>query len=519
MIKKLLWLCIFWLSLLLWYTNAYWLQVLYNWIEWEIHSYPLSTYWNTFTLWNNANFLLNWQYKIFSQIDRETDLWNSVQYARLRNVFWTENWIYVILTTWTKNSVSTIQTNNIKQWYIHQYCKTTYWTTENEICSTYTNYNWTYNVYDISTFYENSQYNNPDIILYNWKWQYFNFCFWYESLNENICFNLESTDCNDYCNTSCTSANSIPQMANNKQCNSLWLTYNPLMSEFWTNTDTITPIATNSLFLSSSGDWIVIWSGWIALNTTWSAINYFEKNYWRNENICYVWIDNVTDLWWSSVSFEYWTGLSIFETFNTLYWNIDLDKVYVWLNSWIINYSEWFWRGWNPLYLASYNSWTNQVDLRYDNLTFPFSWNPVAVYFMTNNIDNFWNPSWSEIVSYCNLKINDWTFDEIIDQAVKNNITKYTEQSNKNNWLNPDWTNKNYFWSWFIFTWNIWEYTWVTWDQLQYSGDVNLKSFFDNALEEMKGALDNFQNPLTWMLPSYIIYAFLFVALFKLLRK
>lgn len=292
MIKKILWLCILWWSLLLWYTNAYWLQVLYNWIEWEIHSYPLSTYWNTFILWNGANFLLNWQYKVFSQIDRETDWWNSISYARLRNIFRTENWLYVIATTWTKNSVSTIQTNNIKQWYIHQYCKTTYWTTQNNICSTYTNYNWSYSVYDISTFYENSQYNNPDIILYDWKTQYFNFCFWYEDLNENICFNIESTDCNDYCNTNCTSANSIPQMVNNKKCDSLWLTYNPLMSEFWTNTDTITPIATNSLFIWWNWWWN---NNWITLYTWQNYIcptyRQILQNYWANYNtwLCYNW--------------------------------------------------------------------------------------------------------------------------------------------------------------------------------------------------------------------------------------
>lgn len=257
--------------------------------------------------------------------------------------------------------------------------------------------------------------------------------------------------------------------------------------------------------------WITIWSNE-------SAINYFENRYGWNENICYVWVDNMTDLWWSSVSFQEWTWLTIFEAFEKLYWNTDLDKVYVWINSRLINYWQWFWRNWDPLYLASYNSWTNQVDLRYENLTFPFINNPVAVYFMSDYMtrNSEYDTMWSEIVSYCNLKINDWTFDEIIDQSTKNNINKYTEQSNINKWLNFDWSPK-------VFTWPFVSLWWTGFDN-DHWGDkewtTDLKWFFDHAMDEMQSVWQNWvQNPFTWILPNRLIYSFIVIVLFKLLRK
>lgn len=271
---------------------------------------------------------------------------------------------------------------------------------------------------------------------------------------------------------------------------------------------------------------IEIWDWWIWLFSDQSAINYFEKNYWRDERICYVWVDNYTDLYWTRVSFEEWSWLNIFQVFSWLYWNTDLNKVYVWLNSRLINYNQWSVRmsDWlSPLYLASYNSWTNKVNIYYDDLTTsPFINNPVAVYFMANYIYDR-SPSysmWSEVVSYCNLKINWWSFEEIIDESVKNNITNYTEQSNINVWLNSDWTSKEIDrYTVLVWTWDFWSGFDVSWEILQYSWDIDLKWFFDNAINEMQSVIGDVNNPLTWVLPQYIIFALLLVILFKILKK
>lgn len=278
---------------------------------------------------------------------------------------------------------------------------------------------------------------------------------------------------------------------------------------------------------SSGGGWggasVTYWSGATIIWSDESAIKYFEDVYWRDKNICYVWVDNVTTLYWTNwVSFQVWSWLSIFETFNAVYWNSDLDKVYVWLNTWLINYEQWFLRSGDPLYLANYNSWTNQVDIYYDNLTFPFSWKPVAYYFMADNIEWYNEPQWSEIVSYCNLKINNWTYDEIIDQATKNNIDKYSERSNINIWLNPDWTKKDPidFWS---FTWSAWvssgvdvQFTWTT------TLKNTLENFFNQVDSLFSGAITNWNlNVSSWnsIIPSYIVMALMFVILFKFLRR
>lgn len=261
---------------------------------------------------------------------------------------------------------------------------------------------------------------------------------------------------------------------------------------------------------------------WIELWSDESAINYFENHYWRNESICYAWIDNVTTNWWTSVSFQEWTWLNIFQVFSWINnMSPDLNKVYVRLNSRLINYEQWFGRSGDPLYLSNYNTWTNQVDLYYDNLTFPFSNNPVAVYFLASNISvhSEYSTMWSEIVSYCNLKINNWTFDEIIDQAVKNNITRYTEQSNKNNWLNPDWTvniiNYNNFW---IYTGDVWVSSGV---EISFTWNTTVKNSLINFFDRINDVYNDIN--VSWsvnsILPKYIIYGLLLVILFKLLKR
>lgn len=295
-------------------------------------------------------------------------------------------------------------------------------------------------------------------------------------------------------------------------------------SENFNVIDWNSPSSWNWFFDNSPIIWWWDWdwwneSWWIEIWSNQSAIQYFENSYWRNKNICYVWVDNLTDMYWTNgVAFQQWTWLSIFDVYEWLYWNRDLNKVYVWLNSWLLNYEEWFRTWWNPPYLSRYNSWTNQVDVYYNNLTFPFANNPVAIYFMASNIDDQmpYSTMWSEIVSYCNIKINDWTFDDIISDVVKWNIDTYTKQSNKSKWLNLDWTPK-------VFTGPFLSLWWTGYENDHWgssTGDTDLKSFFDNAMDEMQSVWERWvQNPFTWILPNWLIYSFIIVVLFKLLRK
>lgn len=272
---------------------------------------------------------------------------------------------------------------------------------------------------------------------------------------------------------------------------------------------------------SPFSDWfdVDIWNWWIELWSDYSAINYYEKTYWWDSSICYAWVDNLTSLYWqSSVSFQEGGWLSIFQVFSWLYsWDQDLTHMYVWLNSLLWNYELWYaiWSPtltevWNPPYLLNYNSWSYQVDVYYVDLVFPFAWKPVALYYLASNIESqsVYNTMWSSVVSYCNIKINWWSYDDIVSLADKNNITNYTEQSNINHWLNPDWTDIEHDW-----------YFW-SWVSIAFSGDTSikntLKNFFD-AFDSWLSIID--VNTNNRILPTWLVSAFIFVVLFKFLRK
>ena len=281
-----------------------------------------------------------------------------------------------------------------------------------------------------------------------------------------------------------------------------WLTFTNLSdSDIW-----------ESPWVWGSSWWGDLSYWWIELWSSESAILYFESKYWWDESICYAWIDNLTAIYGDPVSFQEWQWLSVFQVFSGLYWNSDLDKVYVWLNSWLINYDQWYERS-EPLYLSNYNSWSNQVDLYYTWFTFPFANNPVAIYFLVDNIYNRseYKTQWSEVISYCNLKINNWTFEEIIDQSVKENININTELVNINKWLNPDWSRREFD--------NIWAFL-TSWTDLAFSWNTTVKNTLKNFFEDMDQALSVIDiNTSNRILPTWLVTAFLFIVLFKIFRK
>jgi len=480
MIKKTLWLLILWLFSI-WITNWYWLQVLYNWIEWEIRNLPLATYWNTFKLQNWANFLLNWQYKLFQTINEETAWWNNITYRRLRNIFWTENWLYVIVSTSPKNTTSWIQTNNIKQWYIHQFCKTTYWTEEVNICSDY----WTnITVYSINDFIENEQYKNPDIILYKDSWQYYQFCFWYENLNENICFDLDSSDCNDYCNTNCSNSSIKPWMT--KECNTINITRNPLMWELWTASDQITPIATYSVFWKTNEWW---WEQEITKPITthpcMTLNELFALRPQYNTWLCYS-SDKIRN--WTS--FETTTQYSIYELYHT------------------------------------YNDFRNDLNL-YQN----YCWNYVATQTACQNAFN-WKQAEYSLISKLPNNINDKDLYNYCDLAL--NYDRNTSTCVINSWATTPkpWTEPTYEDIIKAITnqniKNQAPNTWTVFDELCEEWDENClqnMAVNRNILE----SLQNIYNKITslfekrtgveWLIPSYIMRLIFLTLFFTILLK
>jgi len=284
-------------------------------------------------------------------------------------------------------------------------------------------------------------------------------------------------------------------------------------------------------------NWQSWWWDWWDYNfndLSSDAIRYFE-NMWFRKSMCYVWTNDLTTDYWSWIySFQSWTWKTIFDLFESEYIDIDetdrwLQAVSNWLNSRLWNYDKRFSTDWQPWYKLFYSSVDELIHVNYywqwDTPVFPFLNNPYAIYFMASNISTYtqyksmFDYEGDEVVDYCNLKLNGWTFEDMISTPIKDSIV--------NNKSNNIWW--NYFWSWswgwwdwsFIWWWTGWtgviEYTW-TWSDLQFTGDVDLKSFFDNALNEMKNAIWNMQNPLTWVLPNYLIFALLLVVLFKILR-
>lgn len=433
-----------------WYTlNVFW--------KWNL----LSKSW-----WYSKSMLFSSNYYYFFR----TSSW--VPYIHDYTHYWLSKWYY--LCNWLRSSSCLSFPCSISDINMN-------WCSNNQMWSDWVNI--------ISSFM--SSIASDDTYLLNERsWELY-VCFDNTSLNSNICFSSTYVDHSTVDNywSQFTDINS------NLLSNSPW--YNWWNSWWW-----------------SSWWWIQIWN---ALSSTWWAIDFYEQRMWLNKDVCYVWVNNMSTLYWTAwVSFNQWWGLTIFDAFQTLYWSSDPDEVYVWINNWLLNYEQRFWNDWNPMYLSNYNSWTNQVDIYYENLTFPFANNPVAVYFMASYIEQvftnwLYDPSWSAVVSYCNMKINNWTFDEIIDESDKWIINNFIEKSNQYKWLNSDWTEKDY-WAWLS-----------SWVELAFSWDTSLKNSLKEFLDEAEdniSSLKDISNSITWhILPVWIITPFVFFALFRFIRK
>lgn len=496
MIKKLLKSVLTLWSLTLWIGFSYWLVL------------PIGSYW--------TNMINSYSQNYDIQITKNWTFLSQFGWLTKKVFVSGVNWSNPIYTFWTERGLPYVVFPSNWQWYYkwYYYCNTAvvpnrYPTTSNGACSSVsidlTNYSWTVEFFEsfLSTLTtdDNVYYWNP----WNLSSSSNAFCIWNSYLWKSLCFSI-NYGVIDWNNTARKLENlNMPEAFNSIDSTKL---FDPPWVWNWTDEPA--------------------WedTGWIELESSESAINYFENRYWRDSSICYVWINNSTDLWWTSVSFQEWSWLTIFQLYDQLYWTWDLNHYYVFLNNWLINYEQWFNTSGDPMYLSNYNSWTNQVELYYDNLSFPFANNPIALYFMSNNISlkSPWSTMWSEVVSYCNLKLNDWTFEEIIDQSTKNNITNYTENSNVNKWYNSDWTKKTTDYSQFGWnTWNSNSWSWnlsLSWVEIAFSWNTSLQNTLSNFIDYVKTITNyNAWSSSNWILPKYIVMWLIFVMLFRFLRR
>lgn len=252
-------------------------------------------------------------------------------------------------------------------------------------------------------------------------------------------------------------------------------------------------------------------------------IDYYETRYWRNINMCYVGTNDLTSPYGTTgISFEVGTWKLIYELYYSLYsgfWSNKIKNVWKFVNSWLINYSQWFY-DWKH-YLVTDNWPDTNITVRYENLTPPFTNQPVAIYFMASNLfDTYVREStqWEEIVYYCDLKVNynfykanEDEFEDTVDQTDKN-ITDRVKD-----YFNSQIVN----WSWKVgfvvpnLSWSVWGET-SSWNVLP--EDLNPTSLFKDFFARITTLYSNFDYSTNPILPAWIVYPLIFLVLFRIFR-
>lgn len=306
--------------------------------------------------------------------------------------------------------------------------------------------------------------------------------------------------------------------------NNLW--YNNLsfwnipISEIWYAPWTIN--YDNNWFIPWDWDTFWSWNTEIIPSDYDSYVSYYEELFWRNENMCYVWVwDSYLDVpyWSGGISFAEWTWSTIFWLYYHLYdtfWNWKIANVWSFINTWVNNYTNVNADNW---YYIQYN-WPDTNTTVVYTWSFPFLNQPVAIYFMADYISSYFDTpnAWKDIAFYCDLKLNEqwyknWSLDinDVVDQmpnVIINWIKDYTNSKNKGkNWYStPD------LWSGSIW-WNLVQ----SWYNIP--KDLNPTELFSDFYWKINWLITNF-NPATrdWIIPLWIIYPMLFLILFRIMR-
>ena len=252
-------------------------------------------------------------------------------------------------------------------------------------------------------------------------------------------------------------------------------------------------------------------------------IEYYETRWWRNKSMCYVGTNDLSAVYGATgVSFNAGTWKTIYELYYYLYnsfWSNKITNVWKFVNTWLINYSQWFYEG--KKYLVEDNWPDSNISVYYDNLTFPFANKSVWIFFLASNLfDNYSTEStqWQEFTYYCDIKLNysfyksnPEEFDDtvaLVDPAITSRVkTYYNSQIVNWSWSVgfsvPDLEGTVW---WSISSWNV------------LPEDLNPTNLFKDFYTKITNLTKTFRPSTNWILPDWIVYPLIFLVLFRIFK-
>lgn len=503
MIKKILWLMIVLFSCI-WFSNATLSTV------WLI-KYPSSVN-NQYDVWflRGGAFLSQflWQSKSILALDTDRLAW------------WDNTWfLYVYLKS--KNRAHDVQ------WYYDRFysCDELTWDALPSNCSAMLiTYSWDTQYFkEIFKWFFRSVSEN-DLVYYNYfnnqyigatydyNNNWLNICWSSSSLWKSLCF-MGWYCYNEYqvCQWSLINSKGFADWLNFGLLPTSEIWYAPWQAQYDTN-----------WFIPWDWDTFWSWNTEIIPSDVENYIKYFEDLYWRRESMCYVWVwDSYLDVpyWSGGISFAEWRGATIFWLYYHLYntfWDDIVYNVWSFINAWTNNLYNTYKS--DPYYIQYNGPWDNTTVIY--SWSFPFLNNPVAIYFMADNLNSYDNTenNWQGVAVYCNIKLNkdnyeNWSldfndFEELIPDYMKNNVNNYTNTSV--GW--KDWYSTPDLWSGSIW-WNLVQ----SWYNIP--KDLNPTELFSDFYWKINWLITNF-NPAVrdWLIPLWIIYPMLFLILFRIMR-
>ena len=303
--------------------------------------------------------------------------------------------------------------------------------------------------------------------------------------------------------------------------------------------------------LSNSWIWYAPWQNWYdwSWNEWWitydpwttyeidpdlqNTIDYYERYFGWDINMCYVWTNNLSWVYGTPwINFEFWTGATIYGLYYSLYgtfWNNRIHNLWTFINTWLMAYWSWYSYYWEVYtndyydwiqYMPIYNWPDTNITLIYTWFSFPFADKPVAIFFMTDLLQDYIKEEsqWENIIYYCDLKLNyefykNWTRDfrdtqNLVDPKILDRI-KYNV--NHDLWWQGWYSVPDLSW------WSIWWNLYNSWYNIP--SDLNPTNLFKDYYEKINWLVKNFR-PVNdvWIIPWWILYPMIFLILFRILR-
>lgn len=496
MIKKCLKvLCILWLTLLpISFSSA----AVYTWsIPWVIYNTSMPNYPFTNEIDRNLNFVTNSELNNFfytADCSITSDCRGARSWILFRNngkLAWYGN---VNIDEFSTHSV-------IIQWYYNSYCSSNL-SNFASYCINWITTAWNYttsidNFYSLGAIYDSYYFNND---ARNRPY----LCFLSNSRNLASCFTINIT--------------------NNSNAYNWYISWSYILTS---NGNNLTDFSSESVkFWSSAFKWnsYTPWDTQVVNTDLDRYIDYYETRFWRNKNMCYVGTTDFTTPYWSwNLSFIAGTWYTLNEFYYKLYgtfWSNNIKNVWSFINSWLINYSQWFYE-WKQ-YLVNYNWPDTNISVYYDNLTFPFENKPVAIYFMATNLLDYYSvesTQGEEMAYYCQMKTNYQFYKENPD------LFKEDVESKVWSWINErvqDYYNTHIGWG----TWKVgfqvpnlsgtvWGELWK-WNELPEG--LQPTDLFKDFFTKVTTLTEGFSPSQNWILPDWILYPLIFLVLFRIFR-